>query len=87
VPEVGLEPTRDCPHRILSPPCSRTEADTEGHREIKQHFYQVLAHLEGQGETPGCGQIAVKICDSRIRTSRLRLFACSQRCQRVRDCG
>jgi hypothetical protein len=51
VPEMGLEPTRDCSHRILSPPCSRTEADTEGHREIKQHFYQVLAHLEGQGGT------------------------------------
>jgi hypothetical protein len=32
----------------------------EGHRGTKQRLYQVLALLEGQGETPGCGQIAVK---------------------------
>ena len=33
-----------------------------GDRETNQRFYQVLAFLEGQGETSDCGQIAVKIC-------------------------
>ena len=51
VPEVGLEPTRGCPHRILSPPCSRTGGDREGHEETKPRFYQNWAPLKGQGRT------------------------------------
>jgi hypothetical protein len=43
MPEVGLEPTQGCPHRILSPPCSGTGADTEGHKETKRRFYRALA--------------------------------------------
>jgi hypothetical protein len=34
--------------------------DTEGHRATKLRFYRKLTLLEGQGETPDCGQIAVK---------------------------
>jgi hypothetical protein len=41
--------------------CSLKEgASGEGNRETNQRFYQALALLEGQGATPGCGQIAVK---------------------------
>jgi hypothetical protein len=60
MPEVGLEPTRGCPHRVLSPPCSRTDTDTQVQGRTKPRFVGNLGLLEGQGETPGCGLIAVK---------------------------
>src|SRR5215208_6393690 len=52
--------TRTCDLLIRSHSPSGTRRDSGGQGETKQRFYQVLALLEGQGETPGCGQIAVK---------------------------
>src|SRR5215218_694002 len=39
---------------------SGTGRDSGGQGETICRFYQVLALLEGQGETPNCDQIAVK---------------------------
>ena len=54
---LGFEPRLTDP---LEPFSFTDRADAEGQGETKQRFYQVLALLEGQGETPGYGQIAVK---------------------------
>ena len=54
---AGLEPAT---FSVRSHSPSETRANTEGHRGTKQRSHQVLALLEGQGETLGCGQIAVK---------------------------
>jgi len=63
----ALGRTRTCDLLIRSHSPSQTGRDTGGQGETKQHFYQVLALLEGQVETPGCGQIAVKTWDSEQR--------------------
>src|SRR5829696_5260579 len=47
----ALGRTRTCDLLIRSHSPSGTRADTEGHRETKPRFYQVLALLEGQGGT------------------------------------
>ena len=55
---AGLEPATFSVHSY-SP--LGTRVDTEGQGETKQRFYQLVALLEGQGETPSCGQIAVNV--------------------------
>src|SRR5215207_8652653 len=55
---AGLEPAT---FSVRSHSPSGTGRDTGGQGETKQRFYQVLALLEGQGETPDCGQIAVNV--------------------------
>jgi len=66
VPEVGLEPTRGCPHQILSPLRSQTRADTEGQEETKLRFYRGLGASEETGRDrqghPVAVRIAVKVC-------------------------
>jgi hypothetical protein len=54
---AGLEPAT---FSVRSHSPSGTGRDSGGQGETNQRFYRVLALLEGQGETPGCGQIAVK---------------------------
>ena len=76
VPEVGLEPTRACAHRILNPPCSGTGADTEGHRETKPRFYRVFISREetqrDRERHPVAVRIAVKSAEpSALRCTRL----------------
>ncbi len=56
---AGLEPAT---FFVRSHSPSQTGRDSGGQGETNQRFHQVLALLEGQGETPDCGQIAVKIC-------------------------
>ena len=52
----ALGRTRTCDLQIRSHSPSRTGVDTVRQGETKRRFYQVLALLEGQGGTPGCGQ-------------------------------
>src|SRR5215216_3960845 len=56
---AGLEPAT---FSVRSHSPSGTGRDSGGQGETNQRFYRVLTLLEGQGETPSCGQIAVKIC-------------------------
>jgi hypothetical protein len=44
VPEVGLEPTRGYPHRILSPFCPGTGTDKEGNGETKTALLPKIVH-------------------------------------------
>ena len=50
---AGLEPAT---FSVRSHSPSGTGRDSGGQGETNQRFYQVLALLEGQGETPDCGQ-------------------------------
>ena len=59
--EVGLEPTRGCPHWILSPPCSRTGTDTEVQGETKTRFYRVFLSLEQTRRDRERHPVAVKL--------------------------
>ena len=59
----ALGRTRTCDLLIRSHSPSQTGTDIEGQGETKQRFIENLGLLrdtEGQGETPGCGQIAVR---------------------------
>ena len=56
---AGLDPAT---FSVRSHSPSQTRADTEGQGRTKQRFYKENSPLEGQGETPSCGQIAVKSC-------------------------
>jgi hypothetical protein len=56
---AGLEPAT---FSVCSHSPSQTGRDTGRQGETKQRFYQVVALVEVQGETPSCGQIAVKSC-------------------------
>jgi len=55
---AGLEPAT---FSVRSHSPSQTGKDSGGQGATNQRFYRVLALLEGQGETPNCGQIAVKL--------------------------
>src|ERR671920_1062569 len=59
---AGLEPAT---FSVRSHSPSGTGRDSGGQGETNQRCYLILALLEGQGETPGCGQIAVRNNDRR----------------------
>jgi hypothetical protein len=61
VPEVGLEPTRGCPHRILSPLRSPTRVDTEGQEETELRFYRGFGASEGTGRDREGYPVAVRL--------------------------
>jgi hypothetical protein len=61
VPEVGLEPTLPGGNRILSPPCSRTGADTQGQGATIPRFYRGFGLPKGTGKDRERHPVAVRL--------------------------